>query len=153
MRFFEPTNSFLTWLVKYVGQRPTFDVGCGEAHLTVALQQRGVKCLGIDNRFLLFDQIPVGLHNAVLPQDATQSAILATQCEALTLFCRPNHTGWVAETVGRIHPSTEVLYISKPENFYEDLGRYGFRHRVLATPKAGKEGEKVYQVQRRVAKP
>jgi hypothetical protein len=119
IRFFEPTDKFLNWLAKYAGKRLVFDVGCGDGHITRELVKRKVKCLGIDPRYR-WEPVPSRMHNLILPMEAERVSILATTPKSLVLFCRPCHNGFVLNTIRRLHPTTEVLYISKPKNLVVD---------------------------------
>lgn len=141
MRFFEPSSRFLDWLAKYAAGRIVIDVGCGEGHIVRALGERGVKALGIDP---MWEQTPdnVDLINRIIPLQAENVTCLGMK-NALVLFCRPCHSGFVEAAINRVHHTSEVLYISKPTNVVMDLGDY--RGRELKTPRC--KEEKVYQVQ------
>src|SRR3954466_5463020 len=95
MRFFEPSEPFLDWLAAYAGERLTFDVGCGEGHITRALDARGVKVLGIDPAFSSIESRDIFLACRVLPMFAEKCSVLQQTERSLVLFCRPCHGGFV----------------------------------------------------------
>lgn len=138
--FFQPDDAFLPWLKAYAGDRPVFDVGCGTGHFLKRMWAADIKAMGID---LYADQIEDReVRLRTLMGDACEVGVLR-QHPGLVLFCRPNHTGWVATTVARnVHPDSEVLYISKPGNHYVDLP--DFEVEELAAP--GLDIELVWKV-------
>lgn len=144
MRFFEPTQAFLGWLAAYARDRLVFDVGCGAGHITLALRDRGVRVLGIDPRFAYVERVPLGLHNCILPVEARDCRLLREAQDSLVLFCRPCHSGFVADTIDVLPRTAEVLYISKPCNVAYDLP--DFKVRVVRAPECPEE--RVYQVLR-----
>lgn len=154
MRFFEPSKQFLDWLAKYAGKRITFDVGCGEGHITEALIDRGVKCLGIDPRFQWLDEpVPQKLRNCIIPMEAEMCYTLRTTEKSLVLFCRPCHSGFVTNTIDVLPASAEVLYISKPDNVHVDIMSFNhadnpvqFEFEELETPRCREE--RVYKILR-----
>ncbi len=143
MKFFEPSSRWLDWMARYAGDRIVFDIGCGAAHITLALQKRGVKCLGIDPRYRQFDRMPVQLMSCVLTEDAQHCRLVRDMPKALLLFCRPCHSGFVQETIRAMHTTSEALYISKPKNVAIDLPDLAVRL-VRAAPLCPEE--KVYRV-------
>ena len=144
MKFFEPSGDFLDWLAKYAAGRCVYDVGCGEGHITIALQARSVKCLGID-MFRQDDYIEKGLFNKIIVMDAERCSFLKER-EGLIIFCRPCHSGFVERIIQTCHPQSEVLYISKPENLEVDLPNC--KYLKLDVETGAKEGEQVYRVGR-----
>ena len=142
MTFFDPKDAFLIWLKQHAGDRPVFDVGCGNGRFLERLWTHNIKAMGID-KFAYDSDIAPDTLLRVLQQDATRCKTLQ-QHPGLVLFCRPNHTGWVADTVLTTHPESEVLYISKPENLPQDLPDF-----TVETVKApGCRVETVYRVLR-----
>ncbi len=121
MRFFEPSDEFLDWLADYAAGRPTFDVGCGDGHVLLALQARGVRAVGIDPSWRYAEVVPTHLCNCLLIGEAERTRILKSTPNSLVLFCRPCHSGFVARTLHVLPPDSEPLYISKPSNLTLDL--------------------------------
>lgn len=127
--FFRPDDSFLVWLKAYARDRPVFDVGCGNGEFLKRMWSAGIKAMGID---LNADQIEdFEIKCRTLWEDATKARVLK-EYAGLVLFCRPNHTGWVADTIVQLHTDSEVLYISLPGNDYIDLPE--FKTEVVDAP-------------------
>lgn len=148
MRFFEPTDEFLDWLAAYAGRRITIDVGCGEAHIVRALNDRGVRVLGIEPAWLWAGHYDPMMAAQVVPTKAESSLLIRQAKDSLVLFCRPCHDLFVERTIAVLPPGNEVLYISLPHNLGLDfdLGRHDVE--VLDTP-ACPGGEMVWRVSRR----
>lgn len=140
MTFFRPRDEFLPWLKAYARDRPVFDVGCGNGEFLKRMWAAGIKAMGIDKYGDQIEDLQVRMRT--LCQDATDCKTLRTHA-GLVLFCRPNHTGWVADVVAdHLHPDSEVLYISKPGNHFVDLPDFDVEK--LAAP--GLEVEEVRTV-------
>lgn len=144
MRFFQPTEEFLDWLAARAAGRMVIDVGCGECHIVRALAKRNVKVFGIDPNFT-HTIGNLDLASCVIPLEA-QDFFERNQPEnALVLFCRPSHSGWVAQVIDLLPVDAEMLYISRPENVETDIISEGFRAEpVLDAPECLEE--KVYLV-------
>lgn len=146
LRFFDPTDEFLDWLAAHaVGKvrRLVFDVGCGEGHLVRQLRGRGVPAVGVDPRYQ-YQTVPPELVSAILPFEAQECKALHRCGGSLILFCRPCHSGFVGETIPLLHPTAEVLYVSKEENVRMDLD--GFEWEEVESPPC--PIERVYRVRR-----
>lgn len=113
-----PGDAFLPWLKAYAGERHVYDVGCGAGDFLKRMWAAGIKAMGIDKYADQIEDMQVRMRT--LCMDATEARVLRTH-PGLVLFCRPNHTGWVADAVVKVHPDSEVLYVSKPGNHYVDL--------------------------------
>lgn len=140
MVFFRPDDSFLPWLKAYAAGRPVFDVGCGTGHFLERMWSVDIRAMGID-KYADISIEKMTTRMRTLTADATTCPTL-TKFSGLVLFCRPNHTGWVADTIPRLHPDSEALYISKPGNHYVDLPDYKVEE--LVAP--GLSSERVYRV-------
>lgn len=138
--FFNPRDEFLDWLQAHLGDRHAYDVGCGTGELLRRCWDRKIKIMGIDIRAseVITD---LDTRRRVMSEDARRSNLLRTQ-PGLVLFCRPSHSGWVAETITKIHKDSEILYISKPGNRHVDLPRFTTQ-RIIAP---GCRVERVYRV-------
>lgn len=138
--FFAPGDAFLTWLKAHAGDRPVFDVGCGSGLFTERMWAVGIKALGIDRR--AYDTVRhLATRLRTLQACATDCQTLRDHA-GLVLFCRPDHTGWVADAILKLHADSEVLYISKPGNRHVDLPE--FKTEEVAAP--GLKVERVYKV-------
>ena len=119
-----------------------FDVGCGSGVFTERMWQAGIKALGVDKNA----DVVVRHHMTML---RTLRAC-ATDCRTLkehaglVLYCRPDHTGWVADSILTLHPDSEVLYISKPGNRHVDLPEFDTEE----LPAPGLTVERVYKVKK-----
>lgn len=120
MTFFDPEDSFLDWLLKYAKDRIVYDLGCGSAEFLVRIWRRGIRGIGIDKNADTLIEDPE-VRRRTLCADTTEFQPLRRYENALMLFCRPSHDGWVSKTIYKIHPSCEILYISKPGNRHVDL--------------------------------
>ena len=141
MVFFNPTDEFVDWLVDRARDRIVIDVGCGEGALLTRLIDRNVKALGIE--ILPYATSDTRLITRIMPVDAEKCSSLQTIENALVLFCRPCHGGFVGRTMCKINPNNEVLYIGLKKNIMDDL--QGFTRRIVDAPR-GAEREVVRQV-------
>lgn len=117
-----------------------FDVGCGSGLFTERMWTVGIKALGIDKNA----DVAVK-HRMTLMRTLRACAIDCNTLKThpgLVLYCRPDHTGWVADSILTLHEDSEVLYISKPGNRHVDLPEY--KVDVLDAP--GLRVEMVYKV-------
>lgn len=138
--FFEPTAAWIDWMVKYANGRVIFDIGCGQGHVTMALRNFGGKAIGFDPNF---EYMGRSMCSAVIPkyfEDCNKSVIHIPN--AVAIFCRPCHSGFVEECIDLLHPEAKALYISKPENVEIDFERYEVKE--LDAPSCPEE--KTYEV-------
>jgi hypothetical protein len=142
MTFFQPEDTFLDWLKAYANDRIVYDVGCGNGEFLQRMWGKKIHAIGLD---LYADENikDETVRRLTMCTDARESLTLK-RSKDLLLFCRPSHTGWVAETLDNLGPDSEVLYISKPGNQYVDLVDFT----VSLLPAPGLVEEQVLQVQR-----
>ena len=135
MTFFEPSKKFLDWLVKLAAGRPIIDCGCGDGHVTLALSDRGANVIGLD----LYARDEWSLErNILLEMDANEFPFPRN---AIVLFCRPCHGGWVEQVVRKAKQKAEViLYVGLEKNLEEDLGDYAFKFKAFGR-RCGKDEE------------
>lgn len=138
--FFDPSSQFVEWFREYAGGRLVIDVGCGSGLFIARLHDRQVKAIGVDPRWA--DERHPHLSNAILPFYAEECELLHRSEHALITFCRPCHDGFVGRTLPLLQPSSEVLYISKPENVELDLE--GRAYEAIDAPEL--PVERVYRV-------
>jgi SAM-dependent methyltransferase len=145
MKFFEPTNEWLDWLTGYARGRLVFDVGCGEGHVLRALHARRVRAIGIEPRWEASRE-NLDLCNAIIPVEAEDCGALQRCSDALVLFCRPCHSGFVDRVIRKLNPDAEVLYVSKPENVGVDIDLSDYSALLVKSPKCPEE--RVYRITR-----
>lgn len=148
LTFFEPSDEFMVWLKRHVGDRVVYDIGSGEAHLLKLMLAAGVKAVGIEPHWDLKDAYDPLL--PVLPMHAHRCNALRTHAGVIVI-ARPDHSGWVDGVVRNAHPDSEVLYISKPCNVRVDLDLDDFGVEELTTPEC--DVERVYRVRPRADGP
>lgn len=144
--FFDPKPEFMEWLKKLVNDRPVVDVGCGNCRLIRRMHHIGIKAMGIDSQFE-YEKHP-DMTSCVLACDAETCSTLKDY-PMLVLFCRPCHSGFVADTIENIHPDSEILYFSKPANLKTDIPSK-WRAEVLDCP--GLVEETGYRIHRTKSK-
>jgi SAM-dependent methyltransferase len=118
--------------------RLIYDVGAGVGHVAKALWAAGLSVVAIDlNRRARQEY-------AMLEDDGLTFGYLPG---SIVMLCRPCH-GPSAFTEGVVDRAvncgaSNVLYVGKPKNVTDDLGKFRRRFRVVLR-NAGKEGESVY---------
>lgn len=148
MKFFQPSKRFMNWLAAYAGDRMTFDVGCGDGHILRSLHRRKVKAIGIEMNVDWYPSYRTRrMFTCVIPMAAEECSLLKNTENALVLFCRPSHNEFVHRTISLLHPTTEVLYISNPQNLGIDLDLDHVEVAPVKSPKCREEV--VYRVIRR----
>lgn len=122
MTFFSPEDTFLAWLHKHAAGRVVFDVGTGNGVFLRRMQHAGIRAIGIEPfpEFSGLDK-QLDMISSYICVPVEECAALRTTTNALVLFCRPSHNGWVALGIPYVHTSSEILYISKPHNLEIDL--------------------------------
>lgn len=148
--FFNPKPSFFKWLKQYAAGRIVFDVGCGEGRVLRKAVDAGIRMIGVEPFWRNAGKKEwLGYH--VIEAFGERCPLLHATENALVLFCRPCHDGFVARTVQMLHHTSEALYISKPGNRHVDLP--GFDVESLFVPKLagqaripGCDEEMVYKI-------
>ena len=118
MIFFEFEPSFIQWLIRYAGNKPIIDVGCGEGHLVRALiaakftRAHGIDIQNIQER----DMAP-----HVIVADATALPLLRNR-GLLLVMARPCHGQWIETIINQADCGSEVLYIGRESHVETDLG-------------------------------
>lgn len=144
MVFFRPSKRFVGWLIKQADGRIIYDVGCGDAYLLRRLLERGAKALGIEPWWDTLDGYDPRL--PVLPLKAQECSALREH-PGLVVFARPCHSGFVEDTVDTVHPDSEILYITVPANYDNEIDLDKSTLKELPAPTCV-DGEKVYRVLR-----
>lgn len=153
-KFFEPDEEFLMWIKDYANNRLIVDCGAGKGHITRALHVMGCKVVGIDPYadYTKFrdENFRLRLGHIHMIPDQSEHSKLAQMPNSLLLFCRPCHSSFVEDTIQNMHPTSEALYITKPDNFddYDDLGE--FKELAVEIPHKGtsQEDEKVWSIKK-----
>ena len=142
MRFFHPNEVFWKWIEEESKKyKFVIDCGCGEGHLVKEINERNIKCLGIDPRYLLFDEIPKNLYNRILPASAEDSHFILEK-DVLLLVCRPCHNGFPALINDKRNKTNSFYYIGFEKNFEFDLEE----DPKLILENVGEDGENLYKV-------
>jgi hypothetical protein len=152
-RFFTPTPAFWDWLEEKAQGRTIVDIGCGRGDLVRECNARGLKAMGIDPCYDLFQvQVPSDLSSCILPMGVEDCLDLIGSEDMLLLCCRPCHDGFpihVVETRRR----SPFYYVGFDSNLERDLGSLTeFNVEFTTDPTTGKyglagiDGEKVWEV-------
>lgn len=139
-RFFVPTDEFADWLVSYAGTRLVFEPGCGECDLLRALRDRGCRAFGADP----YRGVPRDLISSFIPLRAETSKVTSTH-DMLIVVARPDHSGWFAEVLEKIHETSEVLYIGYERNLIYDIP-VEFNATQVDAPQVGRH--RVWRIER-----
>lgn len=155
MKFFEPDEDFLIWIKNYAKDRLIIDCGAGQGHIARELYKLGHKKIVAfeyigDHMNFQKENLKQGLGMIqYLVDDCTKSNITSLP-NILLLFCRPCHSNFVEKTIQHMDHTSEVLYITKPDNLkeYNDLGNY--RNKAIEIKHIGSslEGEKVWSIRK-----
>jgi hypothetical protein len=144
--FFNPRDSFLKWLKKHADGRIVWDVGCGNGVFLKRMHAAGVKVIGVepepDHSGIWRD---ITLLSSFFPQKAEECLTLHKAKDALILFCRPCHDGFVNRTLPLLDASSEILWISlarqlakrfakRQNEEIESAGNHRRRNRVSGLP-------------------
>lgn len=150
IKFFEPNAEMLQWLKEYAGDRIIYDIGAGDGHITKGLHELGAKVLGFEP---MTDRSPMENMTSgyrIMPWriEDHPKLFVGVGNKVLLLFARPCHSDFVSNTLNMKDTDTEVLYITKEENFteYNDLGRHHDRAKVVKHKGTSKEKEVVYSI-------
>jgi len=154
LKFFEPDVDFLKWIKDYAKGRLIVDCGAGEGHITRELFKLGAKVVAFEPNgdYMKFQEENIkqrlGMIQYIMA-DCTTSKITSMP-NLLLLFARPCHSNFVEQTIKHMHPSSEVMYITKPDNWedYDDLGVYRDNAVEIKHKGSSKEGEKVWSVKK-----
>jgi SAM-dependent methyltransferase len=150
--WFRPDRPFVAWLIAYAQGRLIVDVGCGEGELLSRIFQMGGDAVGVDpmpkqsfthvGERRLSPEVQMRMAGRFLPREAPN--LVTRGQDLLLVFARPSHMGWVEDAMCDTDPTSEILYISKPENVSRDLW-FPCSVEELSAPVC-REGERVYRV-------
>jgi hypothetical protein len=150
IKFFEPNTEMLQWLKDYAGDRIIYDIGAGEGHITRGLNKLGAKVLGFEpmGEFDGNEYLKTGVRIMPWRIEDHPKLFVGVGNKVLLLFARPCHSDFVANTLDMKDADTEVLYITKEENFfnYNDLGNHWERAELVKHKGTSKDKEVVYSV-------
>lgn len=137
-RFFEPNEKFTEWVIANLKNHVIYDIGAGNGHVSKLLMSLGIMVYPIDIHNREDPEYPVVISDATVNSYIPLSVIM---------FCRPNHSGFVEETITQAlkHEASMIIYISKPINRHNDLGKY-YRKSFLQVKKVGQDGESLYTI-------
>lgn len=143
MRFFKPNHNFWSWIMTFSTRR-IVDVGCGDGDLVREMMKAGLRPVGIDPRYIIFDmEIPKDLFSLIVPL-AADSVPEMYQEDNVILCCRPCHNGFPADVVAMKAPTADFFYIGFEKNLDVDVGNEFFRH--LVEQDVGEDGENIYRI-------
>jgi len=138
VRFFEPTENFVTYMRNFEEGTPIFDVGAGAGHVTKKLADAGMKVAAID------------MHRHAKPVTNVHMADgtdFPYTPDSVVMLCRPCHGAFVEQVIlqADICNADVVLYVGLERNVEEDLGDFFPHFKVVAT-EVGKEGEAIWRM-------
>lgn len=121
MRFFEFTPEYTAWFRDFVGSKHVYDIGCGEGHTVKSISDAGLAVTGIEMREDVVDpdHARAGLNIISMPVEKLLPVLGARN--ALPVFFRPCHGGWVASVIKASYRTGPWLWVGKPENLYSDI--------------------------------
>jgi hypothetical protein len=154
MKFFEPDVAFLKWIKEYANGRLVIDCGAGMGHVTRELFKLGTKVVAFEPNgdYTAFQEENmkqrIGMIQYIIADCSTSK--ITSMPNLLLLFCRPCHSDFVERTIAHMHPSSEALYITKPNNWedYDDLGHFRDNAVLIKHKGKSKEGEKVWSIKK-----
>lgn len=133
-RFFTPTEAFFSALEPYRDVM-LVDAGTGLGQLPEEARERGFNMQGID---LL---VRPNQSKTILFVDAES---FPYSPERWLLMCRPDHSGWVYDTLeAALNRGASAFYVGLEQNFLVDLDDYLGRY-AKAWPNVGKDGESMF---------
>ena len=138
VRFFEPTEDFVTYMRNFAEGTPIFDVGAGAGHVTKKLADAGLKVAAID----MHEHAKAVTH--VHMADGTDFPYTPN---SVVMLCRPCHGAFVEQVIEQATKCgvSVILYVGLERNVEEDLGDSYRRFKVVAT-EVGKEGESIWRM-------
>lgn len=120
-KFFEPTEEFIEWLIKYANGRPIADVGAGECQLADAIVAKNYPCVAIEPfGHIFYDDLENTRYNYLVPSFAHECKMLK-ETQMLLVCARPSHDGWVEEIPSYMNEASELLYIGLKKNIDVDF--------------------------------
>lgn len=131
LRFFEPTPAFFEALTPYKDKK-FVDAGAGVGHITEQARAQGFQMLPVD----------------IMPREGQVVEVLCMEAESVPyspevclLMCRPDHSGWVYETLSiALKAGACAFYAGLPHNFERDLEDF-IGTEVQSWTDVGEEGE------------
>src|SRR5271157_4407256 len=138
VRFFEPTEDFVTYMRNFEEGTPIFDVGAGAGHVTKKLADAGLRVAAIDMH--RHEKPVTNVHMA----DGTDFPYTP---DSVVMLCRPCHGAFAEQGIlqADICKAGVVLYVGLERNVEDDLGDYFPLFKVVAT-EVGKEGESIWRM-------
>jgi hypothetical protein len=134
LRFFMPTAAFYTALEPYksIG---LVDAGAGTGMVSKDLTERGFRMLAVD----------------LMPREGQGEHVIQMEAESVPygpnlwlLLCRPDHSGWVYDTMQRaLARGAGVFYAGLERNFSIDLDDYVGRE-TMRYANVGEEEESLF---------
>jgi len=148
IKFFEPDNKFIEWIINYADGRMIADIGCGTGHLLSLLMDKGIKCFGVEPYWdtkMTSERISSGKAMIqVIPTFVQKTDILKAANNPLILVCRPCHSGFHHEIAECAPEDAEILYIGLERNLEIDgVDNYP----VIPHKGSSKENEIVIKIQ------
>lgn len=129
MPLFDPSDETVAWIVDYAAGRSVIELGAGDCSLARRLVAAGLKVLAVDP----FAEL--GGFQSILRVHAHRCRLVA-QHPVLLIVARPDHSGWVAGVVSRMHSESELLYFGLAGNIETDLSGLEY---AVRTPDVGNE--------------
>ena len=151
--FFQPDVNFVKWLIEYANGRMIIDCGAGSCYLTAMIHHLGYnKCIAIEPHYTEERNIfwrKKGFNFHVFYKQSEEEKIIQDipNNNALLLFARPCHSGFVYRTITKNMPEgMEALYISHKGNESDDLGE--LKYTKLKHEGTSKQNEYVLSIKK-----
>jgi len=130
-KFIEPKDDFIDWLIEYAKDRMIIDVGCGNGHVTRAINAKGGKAIGVDP--FMTDACKMSAPSAFYQHKIEHTPFRNLPGhQVLYLLARPCHGHFTELTLAYAQPQSEVLYVGLHKNVEIDFFKTFDFHKVDA---------------------
>jgi len=137
---FRPKDKFVEWLKDYSQDQRVVELGAGALSFSAILHKEGLPVIAVEPRA----DLTQGLNPFHVMPMLAQQAVQVLPGE-LYIAARPDHSGWVSDTIYYMSEGSRFLYVGLEKNLECDLPEDEF-NRELVYEEAGEEGEKAWKI-------